>query len=156
AARHLPRSRDVVRIREHSADREAPMSRAMHRTLVAALAAVVVSTALVASALADTYPPGPGNCCPDTLTIINLRNPAAVPHPANGDDVLGVGGIVTAFSHRVGTYGFYMQMSNGLPYSGVAVFTGNDDNAQALQVGDSVVVYGKVNHFSDTDGLVIG
>jgi hypothetical protein len=78
------------------------MSRAMQRTLVAALAAVVVSTALVASALADTYPPGPGNCCPDTLTIINLRNPAAVPHPSNGDDVLGVGGIVTAFSHRVG------------------------------------------------------
>ncbi len=137
------------------------MIRATLRPLAgSALAAVLALAALASSAPADTYPPGPDGCCPDTLTIINLRNPAAVPHPGNGDVVLGVGGIITGFTNQVGTYGFYMQMSNGLPYSGVAVFTGNVDagpgSAQNLQVGDSVVVYAKVAHFSDTDGMVIG
>lgn len=121
-----------------------------------ALGALFASLAVSPAAWAGaTYPPGPGNCCPDTLTIINLRNPAAVPHPTNGDVVLGVGGIVTAFAPHFGPYGFYMQMSNGLPYSGVAVFTGNVDHGPGtldnLQIGDSVVVYGKVQHFSGTD-----
>ena len=136
------------------------MIRAALRPLAgSALGAVLVMTALASSALAATYPPGPGGAYPDTLTIINLRHPAAVPHPQTGDVVLGIGGIITGFAPNVGTYGFYMQMTNGLPYSGIAVFTGNVDqgpgSATNLQVGDSVVVYGKVQHFSDTEGVVI-
>ena len=144
------------------------MSRALLRpTGGSVLAALVASLALASGAVAGaTYPPGPNGCCPDTLTIINLRNPAATPHPAAGDVVLGIGGIITAFAPHLGPYGFYMQMPNGLPYSGVAVFTGNVDHGPGtpfnLQVGDAVVVYGKVQHFSDTDvqsdaeGLAIG
>lgn len=124
---------------------------ALHPLARVALGVALATSALITNVLADTYPPGPGGCCPDSLTIINLRNPDAVPHPDIGDVVLGVGGFITGVTQRVGSYGFYMQMSNGLPYSGVAVFTGNEDTGP--QVSDSVVVYGKVQHFSDTNGL---
>jgi hypothetical protein len=115
--------------------------------------ASIASLALATGAWAAQYPPGPGNCCPDTLTIINLQNPAAIPHPGPGDVVLGVGGIITGFHRHQAPFGFYMQMKNGLPYSGVSVFTGNLDQGPGtpinFQPGDSVVVYGKVQHFSD-------
>src|SRR5215831_17290867 len=134
------------------------MIRASHRPLggSVAVSALLLSLTLTSSALAgSTYPPGPSGCCPDTLTIVNLRNPAAVPHPVAGDVVLGIRGIITAFAPHFGPYGFYMQMPSGLPYSGVAVFTGNVDHGPGtpynLQVGDEVAVYGKVQHFSDTD-----
>lgn len=118
----------------------------------AALGACLASLALASGALAAQYPPGPDGCCPDTLTIINLRNPDATPHPEQGDVVLGVGGIITAFNRSQGSFGFYMQMSNGLPYSGVGVFAGNLDPFD-LQVGDSVVAYGKVQHFNGAEAL---
>jgi len=122
-----------------------------------ALGACLASLALATGALAAQYPPGPDGCCPDTLTIINLRNPDATPHPGPGDVVLGVGGIITAFSHHLGPFNFYMQMSNGLPYSGVSVFTGNVDHGPGtpfdLQVGDSVAVYGKVQDFNGAEAI---
>jgi len=125
----------------------------------AALGAFLASLALATAATAAQYPPGPGGCCPDTLTIINLRNPDATPHPGPGDVVLGVGGIITAFTHDVGQFSFYMQMSNGLPYSGVGVFTGNVDPGPGtpfnLQIGDSVVAYGKVQHFIGPDAPAV-
>src|SRR5262249_32371949 len=127
--------------------------------------ALLASLAAVAPAFAgDTYPPGPHGCCPDTLTVVNLRNPAANPHPQPGDVVLGIAGIVTGFTPHQAPFGFYMQMPGGAPYSGIAVFTGNVDHGPELAVGDAVVVYGKVQHFSGTglngetedDGLAIG
>ncbi|MFI5371618.1 MAG: hypothetical protein ACHQ52_08675 [Candidatus Eisenbacteria bacterium] len=106
--------------------------------------------------LAAQYPPGPHGCCPDTLTIINVQNPLATPHPTTGDVVLGVGGVITAFADQYRPYGFYMQMRNGFAYSGVGVFTGNVNQGPGtpynLQLGDSVVVYGKVKSF---DGAVV-
>ena len=133
------------------------MIRAAHRPLGgsvfggALIAALVASLGVVPLAFAgDTYPPGPNGCCPDTLTIVNLRNPAANPHPQPGDVVLGIAGIVTGFTPHQAPFGFYMQMSSGVPYSGIAVFTGNVDHSASLQVGDAVVVYGKVQHFSGT------
>ena len=145
------------------------MIRATHRPLGgsalggALVAALAVSLAAVPLAFAgDTYPSGPNNCCPDTLTIVNLRNPAANPHPLPGDVVLGIAGIVTGFTPHQAPFGFYMQMPGGIPYSGIAVFTGNVDHSPTLQVGDAVVVYGKVQHFSgtnlesDDDALAIG
>ena len=123
----------------------------------AALVACLASLALATGARAEQYPPGPDGCCPDTLTIINLRNPDAIPHPVEGDVVLGVGGIITAFNQSQAPFAFYMQMSNGLPYSGVTVFTGNEDHGPGtpynLQPGDSVVVYGKVQHFSGANAI---
>jgi hypothetical protein len=130
------------------------MSRARMSRLTA-LTAGVLSLALATRAVAATYPPGPNGCCPDTLTIVNLQNALAIPHPTTGDVVLGVGGVITAFAQQVRPYGFYMQMKDGQSYSGVGVFTGNVDHgpgsAQNLQLGDSVVVYGKVKSF---DGAV--
>ena len=123
-----------------------------------ALGACALSLALATNVRAAQYPPGPFDCCPDTLTIINVQNPLATPHPTTGDVVLGVGGVITGFAQQSRPYGFYMQMANGLPYSGVGVFTGNVDHGpgtdQNLQVGDSVVVYGKVKSYQG--GVAIG
>ncbi|MEO5617132.1 MAG: hypothetical protein ABIS67_05140 [Candidatus Eisenbacteria bacterium] len=114
-------------------------------------AACLLSLALASNVLAAQYPPGPENCCPDTLTIINLQNPLATPHPTTGDVVLGVGGVITGFADQFHPYGFYMQMRNGHPYSGIAVFTGGVNHGPGtsfgLQLGDSVVVYGKVKSY---------
>ena len=128
-----------------------------------ALGALLASLSVASFAFAgDTYPPGPNGCCPDTLTIVNLRDPAANPHPQPGDVVLGIAGIVTGFTPHQAPYGFYMQMPGGAPYSGIAVFTGNVDHGPQLAIGDAVVVYGKVQHFSgtglesDDDVLAIG
>jgi len=119
--------------------------------LVAAGACLALLALASAVQAASTYPPGPGGAYPDTLTIINVQNPAATPHPAVGDLVLGVGGIVTGFAQQSAPFGFYIQMSSGLPYSGIGVFTGKDDHgpgtATNLQLGDSVVVYAKVKSF---------
>ena len=123
-----------------------------------ALGACFVSLALATSVWAAQYPPGPHGCCPDTLTIINIQNPLATPHPTTGDVVLGVGGVITGFADQFRPYGFYMQMSNGLQYSGVGVFTGKVNHGPGtpynLQVGDSVVVYGKVKSYEGA--IVIG
>ena len=117
----------------------------------AAIAAGLLTLTLAANATAAQYPPGPFACCPDTLTIINVQNAAASPHPVTGDVVLGLGGIITGFANQSRPFGFYMQMSNGLPYSGIGVFTGNVDHGPGtvynLQLGDSVVVYGKVKSY---------
>jgi hypothetical protein len=122
----------------------------------ACFAALLSVVPLVARAA--QYPPGPGGCCPETLTIINIKNPLASPHPLPGDIVNGVGGIITAFHVKPGTMGFYMQMANGLPFSGIHVITGRVDHgpgtASNLHVGDSVVVYGKVQR--DHGSIVIG
>ena len=123
-----------------------------------ALGACLVSLTLATNVLAAQYPPGPYGCCPDTLTIINVQNPLATPHPTTGDVVLGVGGVITGFAAQFRPFGFYMQMTNGLPYSGVGVFTGNVNHGPGtpynLQVGDSVVVYGKVKSYEGA--VVIG
>ena len=127
--------------------------RIAHGILAPAAVAVLLALALVTGARADQYPPGPGLCCPDTLTIINVQNPASSPHLSTGDVVLGVGGIITGFANQFRPYGFYMQMSNGYPYSGIGVYTGNVDHGPNtlynLQPGDSVVTYGKIKSYKE-------
>ena len=110
-----------------------------------------LALALATSASATQYPRGPGNCCPDTLSIIHVQNPTASPHPVVPDTVRGVGGIVTGFDPKATGFGFYLQMTNGLPYSGVFVFTAafNKGPGSPLNLGDSVVVYGKVQEFQN-------
>jgi len=125
---------------------------------LASIGACLFSLAVATKVLAAQYPPGPQGCCPDTLTVINVQNPLASPHPITGDVVLGVGGVITGFADQFRPFGFYMQMRNGLPFSGVGVFSGNANygpgTPQNLQLGDSVVVYGKIKSYKGA--VVIG
>lgn len=100
--------------------------------------------------LAAQYPPGPGGAFPDTLSIVNIQSSAAVPAVATLDTVYGVGGIVTGFDPKSSGYAFYIQLSNGLPNTGLDIFTGSYNKAAApynLAIGDSVVCYGRVQVF---------
>jgi hypothetical protein len=126
-----------------------------------ALGTCLAMLALATSALASTssqYPPGPSHCCPDTLSIVNIQNPLASPHPVVGDVVLGSGGIITGFDTIPTGFAFYMQMSNGLPWTGVGVYTGKINKGPGtsfdFHLGDSVVVYAKVHDFEGGTGLV--
>ncbi len=101
-------------------------------------------------ASAAQYPPGPGGLYPDTLTIANIQNTASVPNPAVLDTVYGIGGIITGFDAKSSGYAYYIQTSTGAPFSGIDVFNGAYNKQGApynLQIGDSVIVYGKVQNF---------
>lgn len=116
------------------------------RTVLAA-AALVCS---VGSASAAIYPPGPGGAFPDTLTIVNIQDPLAVPFPAIPDTVHGIRGIVTGFDPKPTGFAFYIQDATGNPYTGLDVFTGgtNYQTFFPLAIGDDVVVYGKKQEFA--------
>lgn len=128
----------------------------MIKKSIAALS-VLAAMVLATTAFATQYP---NATYPDTLTIINIQHPTAVPHPVVPDTVRGIGGIVTGFDAKPTGFGFYMQMSNGLTHSGVDVFTGATNKGPTtpwnLQLGDSVVVYGKCQEFgggTEIEGL---
>jgi len=112
-----------------------------------AAAALVCSVGTAAAAI---YPPGPGGAFPDTLTIVNIQNPAAVPFPAIPDTVLGIRGIVTGFDPKPTGFAFYIQDATGNPWTGLDVFTGgtNYQSGFPLAIGDDVVVYGKKQEFA--------
>jgi hypothetical protein len=107
-----------------------------------------------------TFPPGPGGTCPDTLTIRDVQDPTAVCHPAVGDTVRGVSGIITGFDTKPTGYAFYIQNrheSGPLPWTGVFVNTlGVDYRATPfnLVLGDSVAVYGSVTEFQNETELI--
>ncbi len=97
----------------------------------------------------------PNGTCPDSVTIVQIQNPAATCHPAVLDTVDGVGGIITGFDAAPSAYGFYIQNRGVSAWAGIDVFTGATNyNAGpfSLAVGDSVVVYGRTQEFQSTDG----
>ena len=110
------------------------------------LGALLFTCLVAAPALATVYPPGPGGACPDSVTIPQVQYIAASCHPAVSDTVMGLGGIITGMDTKASTYGYYIQYSNSgpaIPWTGVQIFTGNDNMAGApwgYQRGDSVVV----------------
>lgn len=108
-------------------------------TRFALVAAAMLSAHL---ALAAQYPPGPGGSCPESVTVERIQNPAALCHPATGDTVYGVGGIITGFDAIPTGFGFYIQNSQGGPWTGVDVFTHgtNFKPSLSLEIGDSIVV----------------
>lgn len=111
-------------------------------------AALLICTATVASA--TQYPPGPGGAFPDTLTIQNLQDAAAVPFLAIPDTVRGIEGIITGFDAKPTGFAFYIQDATGNPFTGIDVFTGSFNKNAApwnFQIGDKVVVYGKKQEF---------
>lgn len=117
------------------------------------LRSILAAAALVCSvgtASAAIYPPGPGGAFPDTLTIVNIQDPAAVPFPAILDTVLGVRGIVTGFDAKAAGFAFYIQDASGNPWTGLDIFTGgtNYQSSFPLAIGDDVVVYGKKQEFA--------
>lgn len=136
----------------------------MLKTLTRIFSALAVVAVTAISAHALVFPPGtvggsqPGPF-PDTLNVANVQDPLAVPHPATLDTVLGVGGIITGFDAKPTGFAFYIQTSTSgttpNAYTGIDVFTGSFNFASSpfnLAVGDSVIVYGRVQEFPATNG----
>ncbi|HET7226415.1 MAG TPA: T9SS type A sorting domain-containing protein [Candidatus Eisenbacteria bacterium] len=132
----------------------------MRKVVAFFLAAAFICSAATAFAAAK-YPPGPGGTCPDSLTIVQCENPAALCHPATLDTVLGVRGVITGFDAIPTGFGFYMETVDGAPWSGIDVFTGSANYNAAvpgtptggnLAIGDSVVVYGRMQEFPVANG----
>ncbi|MEO5987425.1 MAG: T9SS type A sorting domain-containing protein [Candidatus Eisenbacteria bacterium] len=125
-------------------------------------AALLLCSASVA--MATQYPPGtvggtlPGPY-PDTLTIVNLQDPLAVPFLAIPDTAYGIRGIITGFDAKPTGFALYIQDATGNPYTGIDVFTGafnKQATPYSFALGDLVVVYGKKQEFgggTELEGL---
>jgi hypothetical protein len=119
--------------------------------------AVVLAVSGANLAQAVQYPPGGPGCtpalvCADTLVNVSfIQNPAAAPHPVAPDTVWGIGGIITGFDTFPTGFAFYIQNSQGGPWTGVDVFTGGTNYVgsftPALALGDSVMCYGRLDEF---------
>ncbi len=114
----------------------------MHKLFTRIAVAAAVALCAAGSASAAIYPPGPDGTCVDSVTIVQIQDILAPCHPATGDTVLGVGGIITGFDAIPTGFGFYLQNSQGGPFSGIEVFTHgvNYKPIMGLELGDSVVV----------------
>jgi hypothetical protein len=128
----------------------------MSKTATTFLGALLLTCLAATSALATVYPPGPGGACPDSVTPRQIQDIAAACHPASGDTLLGLGGIITGMDTRGTTYGFYVQWSaTGSPntWTGQQVYTQGVPTNTApfnFQRGDSVVVeYGFLQYYSN-------
>jgi hypothetical protein len=109
----------------------------MKKVAIGFLGALVL-TALVAMPTAALQWPSPATCT-DSLTIYNVQNPGSSCHPGNSDSLFtGIRGIVTAMDVKPSGTGFWLQNSAGGPYSGIDVFTAN--NNWPVTIGDSVIV----------------
>ena len=100
--------------------------------------AALLSVAGVASA---TQWPNP--TFPDTLTIKQIQDVTAVGHPAVGDTVRGVGGIITGFDPIATGFDAYIQTSGGGPFTGIDFFTHSFNTKVApynFAIGDSIIV----------------
>jgi len=95
----------------------------MKKLVPFALAAVLL-VCFAGIAAAAIYPPGPGGTCPDSVTVQRVQDPLATCHPASGDTIYGVRGVITATDSIGGAYGFWIQDQAGGAYSGAQVFTG--------------------------------
>jgi hypothetical protein len=119
----------------------------MKRLLTSMLGVAFLACCIV-PAHATTYPPGPGGLCTDTLTIMQIQNPAAACHPTPPDTVYGVKGIITGFDTFTNA-GLYIQNSDGEPWAGIDVFTNNQNFAGlGFALGDSIAVYGRIEEFN--------
>jgi hypothetical protein len=114
--------------------------------LCTALAAVCCGT----SAKAANYPPGPGACALDStqMTIKYIQTSVAPCRPVHNDTVRAVRGRISALKTQGTSRSFYMQ-NNATPanhgYTGLDVFNGNPNFQANLSLGDSVIVYGRID-----------
>jgi hypothetical protein len=135
------------------------------RTKASLLIGALLLVCSATTALAVVYPPGttggictgppfgPGCPFPDTLIKVSfIQNPAASPHPVQPDTVEGIGGIITGFDTFPTGFGFYIQnRGTSQSWTGVDIFTGGTNYVSLftpnLAVGDSVMVYGRLEEF---------
>jgi hypothetical protein len=85
----------------------------------------------------------PNASCPDSVTIRKIQDVAAMCHPAGGDTVRGVAGIIIGFDHSPTQFDTYIQNSQGGPFSGIDFFTGGVSLTASpynFSIGDSIVV----------------
>ncbi len=106
--------------------------------------ALLASVASTASAI-DKYPPGPAyRSCPDSVTLFQVQqadttlNPC---HPAIGDTVQGLRGIITGFRLR-STGRTYFEKADASDYNALQVFTVGHLESQGFALGDEISVTG--------------
>ncbi len=128
------------------------------RKLLAGVFLLALACGSARMAGAVIYPPGPPpGTCTDTLTIVDVENPAATCHPASGDTVYGITGIAIGFDKDVSPYNVYIEQASGAPWSGIAEFTGSTNYYQrspwlggpGIDLGDNLECYGRALEFND-------
>src|SRR5262245_51387132 len=85
----------------------------------------------------------PNATFPDSVTIKQIQDVSRADHPALGDTVRGVGGIITGFDPIATGFDAYIQTSGGGPFSGIDFFTHSFNTKVApynFAIGDSIVV----------------
>jgi hypothetical protein len=114
----------------------------MHKLFTRLALVAAVSFLAAGGASAAKYPPGPSGTCLDSVTVVQIQDILATCHPATGDTVFGVAGIITGFDAIPTGFGFYIQNSQGGPFTGIDVFTHgtNYKPTLGLAIGDSIVV----------------
>ncbi|HET9650533.1 MAG TPA: hypothetical protein VFP36_00005, partial [Usitatibacter sp.] len=85
----------------------------------------------------------PNATCPDSVTIKQIQDITATCHPATGDTVRGVGGIIIGFDPIATGFDAYIQTTGGGPFTGIDFFTHSSNTKVApynFAIGDSIVV----------------
>jgi hypothetical protein len=112
----------------------------MHKlfTRFLAVGMLLLGTAAVSSAAQF-----PNATCPDSVTIQQIQDVTALCHPAVGDTVRGIAGVITGFDPIATGFDLYFQDPLGGPFSGIDVFTHSVNTKVApfnYAIGDLVVV----------------
>jgi hypothetical protein len=100
--------------------------------------AALVCTAGVASATQF-----PNATCPDSVTIQQIQDVTHACHPALGDTVAGVSGVIIGFDPIATGFDAYIQDPAGGPFSGIDFFTHSVNTKVApynFAIGDRIVV----------------
>jgi len=85
----------------------------------------------------------PNATCPDSVTIQQIQDVTHACHPAIGDTVAGVSGIITGFDPIASGFDAYIQDPAGGPFSGIDFFTHSVNTKVApynFAIGDRIVV----------------
>jgi len=85
----------------------------------------------------------PNATCPDSVTIQQIQDVTHACHPAIGDTVAGVSGIITGFDPIATGFDAYIQDPAGGPFSGIDFFTHSFNTKVApynFAIGDRIVV----------------
>jgi hypothetical protein len=83
------------------------------------------------------------------ITISQLQDPNTPPDPTPPDTLGPMAGIITGFDNFPTGFCFYLQSSQGGPWTGVDIFTGgtNQQAAMGLALGDSIVIEGRAQEY---------
>ena len=99
--------------------------------------------ALVCSAGVASATKFPNATCPDSVTIQQIQDVTHACHPAIGDTVAGVSGVIIGFDPIATGFDAYIQDPAGGPFSGIDFFTHSVNTKVApynFAIGDRIVV----------------